>query len=115
MTLEQLLNCARPLYLETDIDGVDYGQIAKKQDALKRTRYGGRNIECTPAVYNNWFVRCRTARSAARIVKRNAGSVYRSSYIHGHAAFINNVSPRIESDHGATAVNGKSVAALRAL
>lgn len=27
MTLESLLKCARPLYLETDIEGVDYGQV----------------------------------------------------------------------------------------
>ncbi len=27
MTLENLLNCSRPLYLETDIEGVDYGQV----------------------------------------------------------------------------------------
>ena len=27
MTLESLLNCARPIYLETDIEGIDYGQV----------------------------------------------------------------------------------------
>jgi hypothetical protein len=27
MTLESLLNCARPLYLETEIEGFDYGQV----------------------------------------------------------------------------------------
>lgn len=27
MTLERLLSCVRPLYLETEIEGVDYGQV----------------------------------------------------------------------------------------
>jgi hypothetical protein len=27
MTLKNLLNCSRPFYLETDIEGVDYGQV----------------------------------------------------------------------------------------
>ena len=27
MTLESLSNCSRPLYLETDIEGIDYGQV----------------------------------------------------------------------------------------